>query len=112
MKIYQSRVRPCSMTLIDYGMKFCIKLAYRSTTSNCDCCALIDVGGVLLQDLTPVHFISCIIKLETTLKLSDVNNLCCGFVVDGDMAVELETYLTEVHEGSRSVRYQPFWYLG
>jgi hypothetical protein len=80
----------------------------------------ISIGNVLwlLQDQVSVrHFSgrrqrsSARWRLKMQLKQSDVNEHCRGFVIDGDMAIEFKSYFTEAHEGSRSVRCQPFLHL-
>ena len=43
------------------------------------------------------------IALEAQLKQSRIKDRCRGFVIDGDMSIELKSYFSEVREGSRSV---------
>ena len=50
-------------------------------------------------------------RLKRQLQQSGVYDHCHGFVIDGDMGIELKSYFTEAHEGSRSVRCQPFLHL-
>jgi hypothetical protein len=44
------------------------------------------------------------ISLEAQLEQSRIKDSCQGFVIDGDMAIELESYFLKDHEESRSVR--------
>jgi hypothetical protein len=48
------------------------------------------------------------VDLKAQLQQSHVKDRCQGFVIDGDMAIELESYFLEDREGSRSVRCQSF----
>jgi hypothetical protein len=46
-------------------------------------------------------------EIRSLLQKDRTGGLCTGFVIDGNMAVELETYFREDRTGSRTVR-RPF----
>lgn len=89
-----------NLVMLDKAVKTLkFKFDRLTNTENSEWADVEEALGEIGMDCT----VDTVALFEELLNELEISDMCMGFVIDGDMAIDWKTYFLSPHDGSRSV---------